>query len=292
MDDVKLTRDGNENVTGDDGINLADYLRVIAKHRQTIFRICAAAVILAVILSFILPKSYSATAAVVPPIDVLQKEAGMGGGLGGIKSDLLRKAMDSGSIAEMYVGILKSRSIADAIIERFDLSKVYKIKNNFSAVRQVLHERTTIQVTNEGIINITVEDRDRDRAAALANAYVEELDRQNKRLFVGQAASKKYFLENRLKEIQTELSNIENIPSREARIKEMLFELLTREFEVAKIEEAKSMPTIQVLDKAIVPENKCKPKRKQMIMTSLAAGFFLSVVVAFVREHFTRSPLV
>jgi len=276
----------------DDGINLGDYFRIIVRHRRMILKVCTAAVIIAVIVSLILPKSYSAMTSVVPPIDVLQKEAGLGGGFGGIKSDLLRKAMDGGGIAEMYVGILKSRSIADAIIERFDLSKVYKIKNNLTAVRLTLRERTLIQVTDEGIVNITVEDRDRDRAAALANAYVEELDRQNKRLFVGQAASKKVFLENRLKEIQGELSNIENIPSREARIKEVLFELLAREFEVAKIEEAKSMPTIQVLDKAIVPENKCKPQRGRITISTGVVSFFFSIAVAFVRERFNRPALL
>ena len=273
---------------GDDTANLTDYFRVILKHRQMIFRICAVTVVFTAIVSLLLPKKFSATTTVVPPMDVLQREAGMAAGLGSVKSDLLRKAMDVGSIADMYIGILKSRSIADAIIERFDLAKVYGIKNDVAAVRQTLGERTNIRVTDEGIVTVTVEDRDRNRVADLANAYVEELDRQNKRLFVGQAASKKVFLENRLREIQAELSNIDNIPSREARIKEMLFELLTREFEVAKIEEAKSMPTIQVLDKAVVPEKKCKPRRTQMVVLAGVTSLLVAVFVAFIREHLTR----
>jgi uncharacterized protein involved in exopolysaccharide biosynthesis len=279
------------NYIEDDTINLADYLRVISKHRKMIFRVCAVTVIITTIVSIFLPKSFSATTSVVPPIDVLQSKAELTGGLGGVKSDLLRKAMDITSIADMYVGILKSRSIADAIIERFDLSRIYRIKNDISAVRQTLQKRTSIKVTDEGIIAVTVEDRDPCRAAALANAYIEELDRQNKRLFVGQAASKKVFLENRLREIQAELSNIDNIPSREARIKEMLFELLTKEYEIAKIEEAKSMPTIQVLDSAVVPEKKFKPKRTQMVLLAGITALFVSVFVAFVREHFAQLSL-
>ena len=174
--------------------------------------------------------------------------------------------MDVGSISDMYVGILRSRSVADALIERFDLASVYKIPKSDSTVRQILQDRTSIKVGDEGIVTITVEDRDPCQAANLANAYVEELDRQNKRLFVGQATSKKVFLENRLKEIEKELSRIDNLLSRDAKIKEMLFELLTKEYEIAKIEEAKSMPTIQVLDKADVPEKKCKPKRTRMVL--------------------------
>ncbi len=271
----------------DDEINLADYLHVISKHRRMIFWICTIAVITTAIISLLLPKSYAATASVVPPINVLQKESSLAGSLGGVGSDLLRKAMDVSSITDMYVGILRSRSVADALIERFDLATVYRVKGSVSRIRQILSNRTSIRVGDEGIVKVTVEDRDPCRAAVLANAYVEELDRQNKRLFVGQAASKKFFLENRLKEIEQELSQIDNLLSRDAKIKEMLFELLTREYEIAKIEEAKSMPTIQVLDKAIAPEHKFKPKRKRMVLFAGMAGLFISVLVVFVREHLT-----
>jgi uncharacterized protein involved in exopolysaccharide biosynthesis len=64
----------------------------------------------------------------------------------------------------------------------------------------------------------------------------------------------------------------------------MLFDLLTKEYEIAKIEEAKSMPTIQVLDKAEPPEKKCKPRRTRMVLLAGAASLFAAVVVAFGRE--------
>ncbi|MGA2094415.1 MAG: Wzz/FepE/Etk N-terminal domain-containing protein, partial [Sedimentisphaerales bacterium] len=186
----------------EESINLADYIRVISRHRRMIFKICAITVVITAIVSMFLPKSFSATASVVPPMDVLQRDMGLAGGLGAAKNSMLRQVMDVGGISDMYVGILKSRSVADALIERFDLGKVYKVRNSISGVRQILQKRTSFRVTKEGIVNITVEDRDPCRAAILANAYVEELDRQNKRLFVGQATSKKVFLENRLREIE------------------------------------------------------------------------------------------
>jgi uncharacterized protein involved in exopolysaccharide biosynthesis len=268
-----------------DEINLADYFRVISKHRRMIFWICTITVITTAIISMLLPKSFAATTSVVPPLDLLQKESAL---LGAIKSPMLRQVMDVTSIAGMYVGILRSRSVADALIERFDLATVYGIKDNVSRVRWILDSRTSIKVTKEGIVAITVEDRDPCQAAALANAYVEELDRQNKRLFIGQASSKKVFLENRLKEMEKELSRIDNLLSRDAKNKEMLFDLLTKEYEISKIEEAKSMPTIQVLDKAVVPEKKCKPKKGKMVVLGGITGLFISILAAFVREHFTR----
>jgi uncharacterized protein involved in exopolysaccharide biosynthesis len=274
---VPVNADGSSTRQDDtDEINLADYLRVISKHGRMIFWICAVTVIITAVISMLLPKMYAATVSVVPPIDIL-------------KSSILRNAMDVTSISDMYVGILRSRSVADTIIERFDLGKVYKVKHGFSIVRQILRDRTSIKVGDEGIVTITVEDRDPCQAANLANAYVEELDRQNKRLFVGQATSKKVFLENRLSEIKQELSQIDSMLSRDAKIKEMLFELLTREYEIAKIEEAKSMPTIQVLDKAVVPEKKCKPKRTQIVLLAGVMSLFVAVPAAFVRERFTRA---
>jgi uncharacterized protein involved in exopolysaccharide biosynthesis len=283
----------NGSSTRQDGedINIADYLRVISKRRRMIFWICAVTVIITAVISMLLPKMYAATVSVVPPIDILQKESSIAGGLGAVKSSVLRRVMDATSISDMYVGILQSRSVADTLIERFDLGKVYKVKHGFSVVRRILCERTSVKVGDEGIVTITVEDGDPCRAANLANVYVEELDRRNKQLFVGQATNKKVFLENRLREIKQELSQIDSMLSRDAKIKEVLFELLAREYEIAKIEEAKSMPTIQVLDRAVVPEKKCKPKRGQMVVLAGITGLFVSVLAAFVREHITRTSL-
>ena len=285
MDDTARPQSDSDKTNGEETINLADYLRVISKHRRMIFWICTVTVIITAVVSMLLPKMYAATVSVVPPVDTMQRDLGFGGGLGSAKSPILRQMMDSGSISDMYVGILRSQSVADALIERFDLGKVYGVKHGSSIVRQVLRDRTSTQVGDEGIVGITVEDRDPCRAANLANAYVEELDRQNKRLFVGQATNKKVFLENRLREIKQELSQIDSMLSRDAKIKEMLFELLTREYEIAKIEEAKSMPTIQVLDRAEPSERKSKPKRTQMVLLAGITALFASVALAFVREH-------
>jgi uncharacterized protein involved in exopolysaccharide biosynthesis len=274
---------------GEDEINLADYLRVISKYRRMIFWICTITVVITAIVSMLLPKMYAATGSVVPPIDILQRESLLSGGLSAAKNPMLRQVMDVGSISDMYVGILRSRSVADAIIERFDLGKVYNVKHGFSAVRQILRNRTSIKVGNEGIVAITVQDRDPCRAANLADAYIEELDRRNKQLFIGQASNKKIFLENRLSEIKQELSQIDSMLSRDAKIKEMLFELLTREYEIAKIEEAKSMPTIQVLDRAVVPEKKCSPKRTRIVLLVGAMSLFVSIFAAFIHEHFARA---
>jgi len=272
----------------DSAVNLLDYLKVVFKYRRMIVCLCVVAVILTATISFLRPKVYSATTLIVPPMEFLQMESELAGGLGGGKSSLLRKAINVVSIGDIYVGILKSRAVTDVIVDKFDLMRVSGKEESLSDARRVLKTNTNISVSNEGIVSITVKDNDPNRAAAIANAYVEELDRENKRLSAGQATSKKVFLENRLKEVESRLSKIDDILSREAKMQEMLFELLTREYEIAKIEEAKSMPTIQVLDKAIVPEMR---DARGTISKSIVAGvgvFMFAIFAAFAREYFVR----
>ena len=233
------------------------------------------------------PRMYEASASIVPPIDRLSQGGGLASKLGGAGSMLLQGMLNQGDLSGLYVGILESRVVSEALIDRFDLVNVYEKKAELTRTmaRAILKNNTAIKASKEGIVHITVKDLDATRSAEIANAYVEELDLQNKRLSGGQATSKRVFLENRLREMQGELSKIESLQSREVQIKEMLFELLNRECEIAKIEEAKSMPTIQVLDEAIVPEiGMGRGTAKKGILAGIAT-MMLGMFVAFGREY-------
>jgi uncharacterized protein involved in exopolysaccharide biosynthesis len=159
-----------------------------------------------------------------------------------------------GNIAKMYVEILGSREVADTIVDRFRLMDVYENVRYRSDARSRLKANTTVKTTDGGAVRVTVLDRDPNRSTAIASAYVEELDKRNKKLSASQATSKRVFLENRLKEVEAKLSKIDNILSREAQTQENLYDLLVTQYEMAKMEEARSMPTIQVLDPAVAPE--------------------------------------
>lgn len=279
MDNLEKPPDGDE-------INLIDYFRVIYKYRRMILCICLIAIATTAIISLSKPNIYSATASIVPPMDIIQKEAG--GALGARRSSMLANIMGVMNIAGIYIHFLESRIVTDAIIDRFDLLKVYNVKERFMA-HEILKGNTSTEATNQGIFYITVKDKDPCMAAAMANAYVEELDRLNKRLSSGQATNKREFIEKRLKEIDGQLSDIVNIPKKKAEVLETLYGTLVVEYELARIEEAKSMPTIQILDKAVVPEVKCKPRRRQMVMLSAIAALFLAVFAAFAREYFAKA---
>jgi uncharacterized protein involved in exopolysaccharide biosynthesis len=265
-------------------IDLVDYLLTIWRHRAMIVVLMVVAMGATVAYMFVQPRRYRASATIVPPVEVLQKEAASGA-LGSLGNSMLRNIMDTGSIAGIYVEILKSREVADAIIEDFDLMHVYEDVEHLTQARRELMANTSIETTDEGVVKIAVSDLDPNRAAAVANAYISQLDHQNKRLSGGEATSKRVFLEGRLDEIEAKLSRIDSIPAREAQVQEMLYELLVRECELAKIEEAKSMPTLQVLDEAAVPE---LPVARGTVNKGVLAGiaaFLFGVFLAFSREY-------
>jgi uncharacterized protein involved in exopolysaccharide biosynthesis len=269
----------------DDEIDLLDYLRVVWRYRWMIAILCFVAMSLAVVVSLLKPRQYQAAVTVVPPLDILQKESA--GGLGAMNNSLLRQMMDTaaGSIVKMYVEILESREVADTIINRFRLTEAYEKVKYRADARKQLQKNTKVQTTDGGAVKVAVLDRDPNRVAAIASAYIEELDKQNKRLSTGQATSKRIFLENRLKEVEAKLSKIDNILSREAQTQENLYDLLVTQYEMAKIEEARNMPTIQVLDAAVVPE---LPVARGVVRKGLLAGIaalMLAVFLAFSREY-------
>ena len=291
---AKSQQPGSTGRPVDDEIDLLDYLRVIWRHRWMICLLCVLAMGLTVIISRNKPRQYESAVTIVPPLDILQRESA--GGLGSLSSPLLRRMMDTATtgITKMYVEILESREIADAIIDRFHLMDVYENMRYRSNARNRLKRNTTVRTTDGGAVKVTVLDRDPNRSAAIANAYVEELDKQNKRLSAGQATSKRVFLENRLKEVESKLSKIDSILSREMQIQETVYETLVQQYEMAKIEEARNMPTIQVLDPAVVPELPAgRGTVKKGVLAGVAAfmlGIFLAFAVEYVAKARRREP--
>ena len=278
-------------VLREDEVDLIDYLLVIWRHRWMILVLTIVAMAVTVALMLRTPRRYQSVATIVPPVEILQKEVGASSGLGTLGNSMLRSIMDTGSIAGIYVRILESREVADALVERFDLMHVYEGVRYQSQARRQLAANTRVETTDEGVVKIAVSDLDPNRAAAMTNAYIEELDQRNKKLSTGQATSKRVFLENRLKEVEAKLSQIDNILSREAKTQEMLYELLVQQYEMAKIEEAKSMPTIQVLDEATIPELPiARGTVKKGIMTGMAAMMF-GIFLAFAREYIASARM-
>ena len=360
-------------------------------------RFLARAVILGVAISsliaLVLPKSYESTIRLMPPdsgsgsgMAMLAAMAGKGGfGLSSLAGDLL----GAHSSGVLFIEILRGRTVEDRIVNRFDLRKEYASKYWVDARKRLAHNTEISEDRKSEVISITVTDKDPQRAAQMAQAYVDELDHLVAEVSTSSARRERIFIEDRLNSVkqslaqseqqfsqfasqsgaldisvqgkamveaaarlqgeliagQSELEGLEQIyapnnvrvrslrarvvelqqqldklsganadpasdpaaissnpasartefPSirqlpllgvrwadlyRQSKVQETVFELLTQQYELAKIEEAKAIPTVKILDAADVPERRSFPKRTQIVI--LAALFSLFVAAVWV----------
>ena len=188
--------------------DMIEVLLVLARAKKRILQITLAAALLATIIAFLLPTMYTATTTLLPPqqtqstLSLMLGQVGVLGKLSGA-SDLGLK-----SPADLFVAMLKSRTIGDNLINRFDLRKVYWVKR-YQDARNRLERRSNISASDEGVISISVSDRDPVRAAAIANAYVDELHSLNQNLAITEAAQRRQFFEQQLNEEREALSRAE-----------------------------------------------------------------------------------
>ena len=366
-------------------INLLDYLIVLVKRKKLITSVTLAAILAAAVISLILPSKYKAETKILTPqqgsssmasqfVNQLGGAGVFAGGALGVKTP-----------NDFYIEMLKSRAVLDRIIDRFDLTNSYKTKSREN-VRSILIEKmlSARDDKKSGIITIGVEDRNPQKAADLANAFVEELKNVSQGLAITEAAGRRLFFEEQLKDakealikseealrgfqektgavkieeqakvviegmaqlraqiaakevelkvmrtystssnpdlqkteealkgLKAELGKLEarggskhdtfmpagRMPEirteytrkiRDFKFNETLFELLTQQYEAAKLDEARDSAIIQVIDRAIPPEKRFKPKRTQMVMIAGIAGLVISIFIAFFMEFIEKS---
>lgn len=171
-------------------------LQVLANHKMRILQITLAAALLALIVALLLPKMYTASTTVLPPQQSESTLTAMLGQLGPL-AELGSENLGLQKPDDLFVAMLQSRTIEDRLIDRFDLRRVYWVKQ-YRQARKTLESRSDILAEKEGLISIAVSDRDPARAAALANAYVEELRRLNGNLAVTEAGQRRVFYQQQL----------------------------------------------------------------------------------------------
>jgi len=194
--------------TDNDTIDLLDYLQVIVKHIRMIILVTAIVFILSIIISLLLPKIYSSTAKIIPPQQDQGMMAAMIGQMGGL-TNLAGGLLGGGTTGDLYVGILKSEAVKDVIIDKFKLMNVYDEKYRLDTYEK-LDKVASIELgKKDGIITITIEDKDPVRAANMANAFVNELVKLTVSLNITGAGQDKQFLEGRLVKAKLDLAKAE-----------------------------------------------------------------------------------
>jgi capsule polysaccharide export protein KpsE/RkpR len=362
-------------------------LGLLWAQRQIIYRWAAIGLVASIIIAFVIPVRYTSVVRLMPPDQAQQGVASMlaalgksgngGGDIGSIGGELLGLKTS----ADMFVGVLRSRTVEDDLINKFDLRKVYW-RRYYAATRKELDDRTDVVADRKsGIITLKVSDRNPERAAAMGLEYVDALNRMVITLNTGSAHKERVFLEERLGQVQQELESAEkdfsqyasqnttidvkeqgkamigaaadlegdliaaetqleglrqiyapgnvrvrsvqariqeyrrqlqklggqsagnagggtsqnsdsteqgqdSYPTirqlpilgvrwsdlyRRTRVEEAVFETLTKQYELAKVEEARETPSVKVLDRADVPEERSYPPRILIIL--LGTGF-------------------
>jgi len=354
-------------------LNGFDVLLVLAKQKKILIGIPLLVAVLATGTTFLLPRIFRATATLLPPQQAQSGAAAMLAQLGGIAA--AAGAMGAKGPGEVYVSMLKSRTIADAVIKRHALTGVYGTTSP-EKTRTVLGRNTAIAIEKGGLLSIAVDDKDARLAAALANAYVDELTRLTRVLAVTESAQRRKFFEKQLeaaknklaqveltlknnlgtqgvvsvdansqaivqtgarlraaasaKEIEldamrafvtpsnpsyrraqeelnsvrrelTALENGSGEPSgaamssgglkniqvlRDFKYYQMLYELLAKQYEAARLEEAKEVAVVQVLDPAVEPEVPIWPKRALTGAIAFVVGLLATLGFVFVSEAF------
>jgi capsule polysaccharide export protein KpsE/RkpR len=358
--------------------------RLLWDERRFCLRLLLTALVGAIVVSLLLPPTYESNAVLIPSEPPTIGAMAKMGSLGNIAS----LAAGGGELLGMrapegrFVAILQSRTVADRLIDRFGLMKLYRASLRETA-RQILATRTFIVADRKtGLIVVTVQDCDRYRAAQIVEGYVAELDRLSSELNTGAAHRERLFLEERVAVIKEQMdaaaaklanfssthgvmavdeqaktmmesaarlqgqitaleaqrqgleqiynpnnvrvrqigaqiaalkqqqrkmrgspaapeNSTELMPSfaalptlgatylnlwRENKILNAVFEVLTQQLELSRVEEAKELPTVRVLDRPNVAEMRVRPRRKMIVLVSCLLSLIFSVSWILVRE--------
>jgi tyrosine-protein kinase Etk/Wzc len=366
-------------------ISLLDIFVLLLSRKRFIARFVLGAVVLAIIVALLLPVRYEAKTVLLPPAQNSSIGSSLLGQLGGLGSLGSLASLAGGGLglknpADMYVSLLTSRTVEDAMIQRFGLMKEYRQKR-MSDTRKELERRTTaVAGTKDGLIRLTIEDGDRQKAADMANGYVEEFRKLSASLAITEAARRRLFFEQQVQQAKDKLTEAEVAMSktqqstgvlqidsqaraliesaailrgqvvakqvqiegmrafatddnpnlilakqelaalqaqldrvagsqndtgtdinlskgrvtqagmeylrrfRDLKYQETVFELLAKEFEIAKLDEAREGSIIQVVDAAVPPDIKSSPHRTLIVLGTTVLAFFVAVFWIWLRS--------
>jgi tyrosine-protein kinase Etk/Wzc len=190
-------------------LDLLDILLIFARRKRLILIWAAAGLIISIIALFRAPTLYKAQATIMPPQQeqsssaLLSQIGALTAFAGGVGSNLGLK-----NPADLYIAILQTNLVADAMVERFHLMDVYNIPDRDGAAG-MLRKRSKFTADKTGLIQITVEDKDPKRSVTLVNGYADELFHQDNRLAIGAASQRRQFYQQQLAEEKDRLADAE-----------------------------------------------------------------------------------
>ena len=188
---------------------LIELVQMLVGNRRFLWKMSLAGVLCGVAIAFLMDTVYTATATIMPPqaaqssLSSLMGQLGSLSALSGGASSLLKNP------ADMYVGILQSRTIADAAIEQFHLKEHWH-KKTMVAARKAVESHAQFESAKDGLIQISVKEHDPKLASDLANFFVDALYRMNSTLAISEASQRRLFFEKQLDEERGALAKAED----------------------------------------------------------------------------------
>jgi tyrosine-protein kinase Etk/Wzc len=192
-------------------VSLLYLLIILSRRRKFILGSTLTVTILAIIVSLLLPFQYTAITVVLPPGQNLSASSSFLGQIGGAGAlaSVAGASLGIKNPSDLYVSLLRSRSLEDAMIQRFGLMSRYHAKKQ-SGARVALEGHTKVVVgPKDGLITIAVTDRDPKEAADLGNGYVEEFRNLSANLAITEASQRRVFFEQQLLQSKEDLAAAE-----------------------------------------------------------------------------------
>ena len=371
-------------VPAEEEISLLDMLIAIAQRRWRIVTVVACATLIGVILSFVLPTRYTATTSILPPQQNSSVGTALMAQLGNLASigSLAGGSLGLKNPNDLQVALLKSRTVEDAVLDRFHLIDLYHKKRRSDARKKLEKVVDIDDGAKDGLIRISVTDGDAKRAADMANGYVEEFKEFSSTLAVTEASQRRQFFEQQMLQAKDNLAKAEEdlkateqktgliqldaqarstielvanlraqiaakeveinamrsfetadnpqlqiaeqqlaglraqaqkmgasseganalIPKgnlqesgleyiqklRNVKYNETIFDLLARQYEIAKVDEARQGATVQIVDRAVAPDRRSSPQRTLIVLGFAFLGLIFGVIWALGAESIFR----
>jgi uncharacterized protein involved in exopolysaccharide biosynthesis len=191
----------------DGEISIVEIMIVLAKHKRLVIGLPVVVAVLSLLISLVLPNTYKASTKLLPPQQAQSSAAALLSQLGSV-AGVAASAAGLKNPNDVYIGMMKSRTVADNLISQYDLKKVYDTDLQ-EVARTKLEANTTIAASKDGLIVIEVEDRNQKLVAKLANSYVDQLLQLTKTLAVTEASQRRVFYENQLNAAKDNLAKAE-----------------------------------------------------------------------------------
>src|SRR6266702_5487336 len=192
-------------------VSILDLLIVIVRSQRRIVKMVICISLAGVIVSLLLPTRYTASTSILPPQQGSSTSAALMAQLGNLGSvaSLAGGRLGLKNPNDLQVAMLKSRTVEDAMLDRFHLVELFKVKQRSDARKEVEKVVDIDNGAKDGLIRISVTDRDPKRAAEMANGYVEEFKRLSAGLAVTEASQRRLFFEQQLSQAKENLANAE-----------------------------------------------------------------------------------